>query len=81
MPTRMLLSTEPHGWLRSKPYAVVVHHCRGPLAGLASAGGSLVDDLVAERRAAAERENGRVVSPGAGVFDREPALDASARLA
>jgi AbrB family looped-hinge helix DNA binding protein len=55
--TRMLLSTEPDGSLRLKPYRVVADQGRGLLAGLASAGGSLVDELVAERRAEAERED------------------------
>jgi AbrB family looped-hinge helix DNA binding protein len=55
--TRMLLSTEPDGSLLLKPYRVVADQGRGLLAGLAPGGGSLVDDLVAERRDEAEREN------------------------
>jgi AbrB family looped-hinge helix DNA binding protein len=55
--TRMLLSTEPDGSLRLKSYRVVAEQGRGLLAGLASAGGSLVDELLAERRGEAERED------------------------
>jgi AbrB family looped-hinge helix DNA binding protein len=55
--TRMLLSAEPDGSLRLKPYRVVADQGRGLLARLAPAGESLVDELVAERRAEAERES------------------------
>jgi AbrB family looped-hinge helix DNA binding protein len=53
--TRMLLSTEPDGSLRLRPYRAVADESRGLFADLAE-GGSLVDELVAERRAEAERE-------------------------
>jgi hypothetical protein len=40
-----------------KPYRVVADQGRGLLAGLSPPGGSLVDELVAERRAEAEPAN------------------------
>jgi len=55
--TRLLLSTEPDGSLRLRPYAAVANESRGLLAGLAPAGVSLVDELLAERRAEAQRES------------------------
>lgn len=53
--TRMLLSTEPDGSLRLRPYRAVAEESRGLFAGLAAAG-SLVDELVSERRAEAKRD-------------------------
>ncbi len=53
--TRMLLSTEDDGSLRLRPYRAVADGSRGLFAGLAEKG-SLVDELLAERRAEAERE-------------------------
>jgi AbrB family looped-hinge helix DNA binding protein len=55
--SRLLLSTEPDGSLRLKPYRAVADESRGLLAGLAPGGESLVHDLVADRRGEAEREN------------------------
>jgi len=52
--TRMVLSTEPDGSLRLRPYRVVAEHGRGLYAD--SKGGSLVDELLADRRAEAKRE-------------------------
>jgi AbrB family looped-hinge helix DNA binding protein len=54
--SRMLLSTEKDGSLRLRPYRSVADRNRGMLSGLASAGGSMVDELLAERRREAERE-------------------------
>jgi AbrB family looped-hinge helix DNA binding protein len=54
--TPMLLSTELDGSLRLRPYRVVAEHGRGLLAGLGPAGESMVDELLAERRKAAEDE-------------------------
>ncbi len=53
--TRMLLSTEPDGSIRLRPYRAVADESRGLFAGLAAAG-SLVDELVGERRADASRD-------------------------
>jgi AbrB family looped-hinge helix DNA binding protein len=53
--SRLLLSTEPDGSLRLRPYRAVADGGRGLLAGLGS--GSLVDELIAERRAAASAED------------------------
>lgn len=53
--TRMLLSTEDDGSLRLRPYRTVADQSRGLFADLAE-GGSLVDELFAERRAQADRE-------------------------
>jgi AbrB family looped-hinge helix DNA binding protein len=53
--TRMLLSTEDDGSLRLRPYRVVADESRGVFADLAK-GGSLVDELLAERRAEAKQE-------------------------
>jgi AbrB family looped-hinge helix DNA binding protein len=54
--TRMLLSTEDDGSLRLRPYRSVADESRGLFANLTGKGGSLVDELLAERRAEAERE-------------------------
>jgi AbrB family looped-hinge helix DNA binding protein len=53
--TPMLLSTEEDGSLRLRPYRAVADQGRGLYASLAE-DGSLVGELVAERRADAERE-------------------------
>jgi AbrB family looped-hinge helix DNA binding protein len=53
--TRMLLSTEADGSIRLRPYRTVADESRGLCADLAE-DGSLVDELVAERRAEAEAE-------------------------
>jgi len=53
--TRMVLSTEDDGSLRLRPYRAVADESRGLFAGLA-AKGSLVSELLTERRAEAERE-------------------------
>ena len=55
--TRMLLSTETDGSLRLRPYRAVADESRGLLAELTPAGASLVDELLAERRAEATLEN------------------------
>jgi AbrB family looped-hinge helix DNA binding protein len=55
--TRMLLSTEKDGSLRLRPYRSVADQGRGMLAGLAPAGESMVDELLAERRREAARED------------------------
>ena len=53
--TRMLLSTEEDGSLRLRPYRTVADESRGLFANLTE-DGSLVDELLADRRAEAERE-------------------------
>jgi AbrB family looped-hinge helix DNA binding protein len=53
--TRMLLSTEDDGSLRLRPYRAVADESRGVFADLAE-GSSLVDELLAERRAEAKQE-------------------------
>lgn len=53
----MLLSTEPDGSLRLRPYRVVADEARGLLATLAPADQPMVDELLAERRREAGREN------------------------
>ena len=53
--TQMLLSTEQDGSLRLRPYRVVAEQNRGVLRDLA--GGSMVEELLAERRAEAARED------------------------
>jgi AbrB family looped-hinge helix DNA binding protein len=53
--TRMLVSTEADGSIRLRPYRVVADESRGLFADLTESG-SLVDELIAERRAQAERE-------------------------
>jgi AbrB family looped-hinge helix DNA binding protein len=53
--TPMLLSTEEDGSLRLRPYRAVAAQGRGLYANLAE-DGSLVAELVAERRADAKRE-------------------------
>lgn len=53
--TRMLLSAEDDGSLRLRPYRAVADESRGLFADLANSG-SLVDELLRERRAEAARE-------------------------
>jgi AbrB family looped-hinge helix DNA binding protein len=55
--SRMLLSTEQDGSLRLRPYRSVADQGRGMLAELAPAGESMVDELIAERRREAARED------------------------
>jgi AbrB family looped-hinge helix DNA binding protein len=55
--TRMLLSTEKDGSLRLRPYRSVADRNRGMLADLAPTGESMVDELIAERRSEAARED------------------------
>ncbi|MGH3003839.1 MAG: AbrB/MazE/SpoVT family DNA-binding domain-containing protein [Gaiellaceae bacterium] len=55
--TRLLLSTEPDGSLRLRPYRTVAEQGRGLLATVAPADRSMVDELLAERRREAAREN------------------------
>ncbi len=53
--TRMLLSTEEDGSLRLRPYRVAAEQTRGLLRDLS--GGSMVAELLTERRAEAARED------------------------
>lgn len=53
--SRMLLTTEDDGSLRLRPYRAVADEARGLFAEL-TAGGSLVDELLADRRDQAGRE-------------------------
>ncbi len=53
--TRMLLSAEDDGTLRLRPYRVVAQESRGLLADLVKQG-SLVEELLAERRVRAQDE-------------------------
>lgn len=55
--SRMLLSTEKDGSLRLRPYRSVADQGRGMLASLAPIGDSMVDELLAERRREAARED------------------------
>lgn len=55
--SRMLLSAEEDGSLRLRPYRAVADQSRGLLAGLAPAGHSMVNKLVAERRREAAQED------------------------
>lgn len=55
--TRMLLRTEPDGSLRLLPYRTVAERSRGMFAGLRPVGVSMVDELIAERRLEAARED------------------------
>jgi AbrB family looped-hinge helix DNA binding protein len=56
--SRLLLSSEPDGSLRLRPYRAVADGGRGMLADLGS--GSMVDELIVERRAAAAAEDAAV---------------------
>ena len=53
----LLLSTETDGSLRLRPYRAVADANRGMLAEIAPADESLVDELLAERRREAARED------------------------
>jgi AbrB family looped-hinge helix DNA binding protein len=55
--SRLLLSTESDGSLWLRPYRSVADQGRGMLAGLAPEGESMVDELLAERRGEAARED------------------------
>lgn len=55
--SRLLLSTEKDGSLRLRPYRSVAAQNRGLLVGVAPAGRSMVEELLAERREEAERED------------------------
>ena len=55
--TPMLLSTETDGSLRLRPYRSVADSNRGMLAEIAPKEESLVDELLAERRREAARED------------------------
>jgi AbrB family looped-hinge helix DNA binding protein len=55
--SRLLLSTEADGSMRLRPYRSVADTNRGLLVGLAPAGESVVDELLAERRQEAEDES------------------------
>jgi AbrB family looped-hinge helix DNA binding protein len=54
---RMLLTTNPDGSLRLRPYRTVAAQGLGLLADLAPGGDSMVDELIAERRAEARPED------------------------
>jgi len=56
---RLLLSTDAEGSLRLRPYRAVANQGLGLLADLAPGGDSMVDELIAERRAEARREERR----------------------
>jgi hypothetical protein len=53
----MLLTTDADGSLRLRPYRAVAKQGLGLLADLAPGGDSMVDELIAERRAEARRED------------------------
>jgi hypothetical protein len=53
----MLLTTDADGSLRLRPYRAVAAQGLGLLADLAPGGDSMVDELIAERRAEARRED------------------------
>lgn len=53
--THLLLSTEQDGSLRLRPFRAVAEQGRGLLRELS--GGSRIDDLLAQRRSEAAREN------------------------
>ena len=54
---RMLLSTDDDGSLRLQPYRAVAAETLGMLADLAPSDESMVDELIAERRQEAARED------------------------
>lgn len=54
---RMLLTTEPDGSLRLRSYRAVAEQSRGMLAELAPAETAMVEELLAQRRAEAARED------------------------
>jgi bifunctional DNA-binding transcriptional regulator/antitoxin component of YhaV-PrlF toxin-antitoxin module len=55
--TPMLLSTEADGSLRLQPYRAIAERGRGLLRDLEPPGASVVDELLAERRAEVARED------------------------
>jgi AbrB family looped-hinge helix DNA binding protein len=55
--SRLLLSTEKDGSLRLRPYRTVADQNRGMLAGLTPTDKSMVEELLAERRQEARRED------------------------
>jgi len=55
--TRLLVSAEPDGSVRLRPYRAVAEEGRGLLAVLAPTNRSMVDELLAERRREAARES------------------------
>lgn len=55
--TRILLHEEPDGTLRLRPYSAVAVKNRGMLADVGAGRDSMVDELIKERRAEAERES------------------------
>lgn len=57
--TRLQVSREKDGSLRLRPYAAIAKASRGMFAHLAPEGVSLADELIAERRQEAKRENER----------------------
>jgi AbrB family looped-hinge helix DNA binding protein len=54
--SRVLISAEPDGSLRLRPYRAIAEQNRGLWADIAPADVSMVDELIAGRRAEAERE-------------------------
>ncbi len=54
--TRLLLSTEADGSLRLRPYRAIADENRGLLAERVAGAGSLVDELISERRDEAAHE-------------------------
>lgn len=60
--SRLLLSTESDGSLRLRPYRAVADAGRGLLAGLGA--GSMVDELIEERRASAAAEDAATENVG-----------------
>ena len=55
--TRLLVDVEPDGSLKLQPFRAAAEQTRGLLRELAPYEGSAVDDLLAERRADAARED------------------------
>jgi hypothetical protein len=53
----LLLSTDEDGSLRLRPYRSVAEQSRGMLVGLLPGTESMVDELLAERRAEADLED------------------------
>jgi AbrB family looped-hinge helix DNA binding protein len=57
--TRLLLSADPDGSLRLRPYRTIAERGRGLLAAIAPSDRSMVDELLAERRREVARENSK----------------------
>jgi AbrB family looped-hinge helix DNA binding protein len=55
--SRLALITEPDGSLRLRPYRAIAEQARGLWADVAPASLSMTDELIAERRAEAARED------------------------